>query len=91
MSFNNLYDIYPKLLSLNTDSVNGHWWVLANSPNNTVLDFDTALPKDSFVIDIWGAIRGDLPSSVAYNPSKILYDCGEDNTLQVVCTVPAKP
>ena len=72
-------------------TLHGHWWVLANSPNNTVLDFDTALPKDSFVIDIWGAIRGDLPSSVAYNPSKILYDCGEDNTLQVVCTVPAKP
>ena len=36
LSFNNLYDIYPKLLSLNTDSVNGHWWVLAESDNQSI-------------------------------------------------------
>ena len=72
-------------------TVHGHWWVLANRPNNADLDFDTDLHQDSFVIDIWGAIRGNLPSSVAYNPSHILYDCGQDNSLEIVCTVPAKP
>lgn len=68
----------------------GHWWVLANRPDGAVLTFDTPLHRNCFVIDIWGAIRGDLASSVAYNPPSILYDCGDDNSLEITCTVAAK-
>ena len=68
----------------------GHWWVLANRPDNAMLHFDSDLHPDCFVVDIWGAIRGGLASSVAHNPPYILYDCGDDNSLTIVCTVAAK-
>ncbi|WP_444931387.1 hypothetical protein ACJJIF_06305 [Microbulbifer sp. SSSA002] len=71
-------------------TLHGHWWVLANRPDGVVLDFGADLHNDCFVIDIWGAIRGKLASSVVYNPPAILYDCGEDNSLEIVCTVAAK-
>ena len=71
-------------------TLHGHWWVLANRPEHAVLAFGEQLNEQCFVIDVWGAIRGEKASSVGYNPPVIFYDCGEDNSLEIVCTVAAK-
>ena len=75
--------------------VDGHWYVLANREGE--IQYGRALTENEFVIDLWGALRLDLPSAVLDASSTVaapgqagVLNLFPTNKLESVMSVPEK-
>lgn len=68
-----------EVVSQGDPKVHGHWYVIANRPQTNgqddQLDWSQPFHEDSFVIDIWGALRNKGKDTVSDSPPTAFFDC----------------